>query len=189
MEVEKEGEKEEQKEVGEEKEEKEGEEKEKEEDTEEQEEEEEEKEDNGAQGEIFVVSDKLEEMEEGNDRSTIEQAASDFQECAESIPSDEQGDSIEYQWMAEEIEQDDLVGKMSQMELQEIEGVRADKVSAVYKICEDYEKAKEELTGLWLNCETYSKIVNRLGGTKRKREEEKADEARSRKKLKEKKRD
>lgn len=70
---------------------------------------------------------------------------------------------------------------MSQKKLQEIEGARADKVSAVYKDCEDYGKAKEELTGLWLNCETYSKIDNRLGGTKRKREEEKTDEERSRK--------
>lgn len=70
---------------------------------------------------------------------------------------------------------------MSQKKLQEIEGARADKVSAVYKVCEDYGKAKEELTGLWLNCETYSKIDNRLGGTKRKREEEKTDEERSRK--------
>lgn len=58
---------------------------------------------------MFVVSDKLEEMEEGKDRSTIEEAASDFQECAEYIPSDEQDDSIEYQWMAEEMGKDALV--------------------------------------------------------------------------------
>lgn len=68
-------------------------------------------------GEIFVVSDQLEEMEEGKDRSTIEEAASDFQKCAECIPSDEQDDSIEYQRMAEEIEQDELKQKMSQKEL------------------------------------------------------------------------
>lgn len=58
---------------------------------------------------MFVVSDKLEEMEEGKDLSTIKEAASDFQECAEYIPSDEQDDSIEYQWMAEEMGKDALV--------------------------------------------------------------------------------
>uniref|UniRef100_K1QSW1 Uncharacterized protein n=1 Tax=Magallana gigas TaxID=29159 RepID=K1QSW1_MAGGI len=93
--------------------------------------------------------------------------------------------------MGEEIDTDQLVDEMSPKELEEIEGARADKVSSVYKICEDYGKAKEELTRLWLNCETYSKMVNRLGGggPKRKREEEKADEERSRKKLRDAKRE
>lgn len=75
--------------------------------------------------------------------------------------------------------------KMSKDERKEIEAARADKVSAVYKICEEYRKAKEELTVLWMTCETYSKVVNRLGLNKRKREEEKEEEEeQSRKKLK-----
>lgn len=76
------------------------------------------------------------EMEEGKNRSTIEEAASDFQEYTEStIPSDENDDCVEeYQAMAEEIDTDKLVDKMSQKELEEIEGARA----------EDYGKAKEE---------------------------------------------
>uniref|UniRef100_K1QSG9 Uncharacterized protein n=1 Tax=Magallana gigas TaxID=29159 RepID=K1QSG9_MAGGI len=122
-------------------------------------------------------------MEEGADRSTFEEAASDFQEVIDdNTPTEEDGDWAEYQAMGEEIDTDQMVENMSQREIEEIEGARADKVSAVYKICEDYGKAKEELTGLWLNCETYSKMVNRLGGTKRKRKEEKLEEERSKKK-------
>lgn len=73
---------------------------------------------------------------------------------------------------------------MSKEEKKEIRGARADKVSGVYKICEEYEKRKEQLTGLWLTCETYSKAIKRLRQNKRKRDEEKEEEEQSRKKLK-----
>ncbi|XP_065929781.1 uncharacterized protein [Magallana gigas] len=189
-EKEKEGEKEEEKEEEREKEEeeeekKEGEEREKEEEETEKEEEtdEEEIEEEGkeAETEIFLVSSK---MEEGTDQTPLEVVASDFQEILNDLTgTEEDGDWNEMQWMGEEIDTDKLVENMSQQELEEIEGAKADKVSGVYKICTDYGKAKEELTGLWLNCETYSKMVNRLAGEKRKREEEIEEEERSRKKL------
>ncbi|XP_065942812.1 uncharacterized protein [Magallana gigas] len=138
-----------------------------------------------AETEVFVV----EKMEEGTDQTPLEVVASDFQEILNDLTAtEEDGDWIEMQTMAEEIDTDKLVENMSQQELEEIEGAKADKISGVYKICTDYGKAKEELTGLWLNCETYSKMVNRLGGEKRKREEEKQEEERSRKKLRDAKR-
>lgn len=97
--------------------------------------------------EIFVVSDKLEEMEKGKDRSTLGEAASDFQEYTESTP-DEKDDSYQGQLALDIWQKGELVESMSQRELEEIEGGRVDKVSAVYNICEDYGKAKEEFTGL-----------------------------------------
>lgn len=108
-------------------------------------------------------------MEEGADRSTFEEAASDFQEVIDdNTPTEEDGDWAEYQAMGEEIDTDQMVENMGQRELEEIEGARADKVSAVYKICEDYGKAKEELTGLWLNCEPTAKWSTDWGEPKEK---------------------
>lgn len=59
--------------------------------------------------------------------------------------------------------------KMNKEEKKEIQGARADKVSGVYKICQEYEKTIEQLTGLWLTCETYSKAIKRLKENKRKK--------------------
>lgn len=178
-EKEKEGEKEEEEEE-EEEEKKEGEEREKEKEREEETDEEEiEEEGKEAETEIFVV----EKMEEGTDKTPLEVVASDFQELLNDLTYGDDGEWVEMQLMGEEKDTDKMVENMSQEEREEIEGAKADKVSGVYKICTDYGKAKEELTGLWLNCETYSNMVNHLGGEKRKREEEVADQERSRKKL------
>lgn len=73
---------------------------------------------------------------------------------------------------------------MNKEEKKEIQGARADKVNGVYTICQKYEKTKEQLTGLWLTCETYSKAIKRLKENKRKRDEEKEEEEQGRKKLK-----
>lgn len=159
---EKEGEKEEEKKEEEKKEEVEKEE-------EETDEEEIEEEGKKQESEIFVVSSKLEKMKEGTDRTAFEESASDFEQIIDHLtPTEEDGDWAEMQAMGEEIDTDKLVDEMSPKELEEIDGARADKVSSVYKICEDYGKAKEELTGLWLNCKTYSKSAD-WGMQKKKR--------------------
>lgn len=143
------------------------------------EEEEGEKEEEGAYGEYFVVSEK---MEEGRIKTQMEEAAQELAEFSQYTTSNMDPDWDYDAHEAYEIQE--MKKKMNKEEKKEIQGARADKVSGVYTICQEYEKTKEQLTGLWLTCETYSKAIKRLREKKRKRDEEKEEEEQSRKKLK-----
>lgn len=133
-----------------------------------------EKEEDGANEEYFVVS----EMEEGRIETQVQEAAKKLAEFSKYTNSNMDPDWDYKAHEAYEIQE--MKKKMSKEEKKEIRGARADKVSGVYKICEEYEKRKEQLTGLWLTCETYSKAIKRLKQNKRKREEEKTERRRKR---------
>lgn len=138
-----------------------------------------EEEEEGAYGEYFVVSEK---MEEGRIKTQVEEAAQELAEFSQYTTSNMDPDWDDDAHEAYEIQE--MKKKMNKEEKKEIQGARADKVSGVYTICQEYEKTKEQLTGLWLTCETYSKAIKRLRENKRKRDEEKEEEEQSRKKLK-----
>lgn len=139
------------------------------------EEEGEKEEEEGACGEYFVVSEK---MEEGRIKTQVEEAAQELSEFSQYTTSNMDPDWDYDANEAYEIQK--MKKKMNKEEKKEIQGARADKVSGVYTICQEYEKTKEQLTGLWLTCETYSKAIKRLKQNKRKREEEKTERRRKR---------
>lgn len=100
---------------------------------------EDEEEEQGAYGEYFVVSEK---MEEGRIETPIEEAAEELSEFTQHTTSNmyPDWDYDAYEWS----EMQDLKKKMSKEQKKEIRGARADKVSGVFKICEEYGQIKEK---------------------------------------------
>lgn len=121
-------------------------------------------------------------MEEGRIKTQVEETAQELAEFSQYTTSNMDPDWDYDAHEAYKIQE--MKKKMNKEEKKEIQGARADKVSGVYTICQEYEKTKEQLTGLWLTCETYSKAIKRLRENKRKWDEEKEEEEQSRKKLK-----
>lgn len=124
-----------------------------------------------------------EKMEEGRIKSQVEEAAQELAEFSQYTTSNMDPDWDYDAHEAYEIQE--MKKKMNKEEKKKIHGARADKVRGVYTICQEYEKTKDQLIGLWLTCETYSKAIKRLKENKRKRDEKKEEEEeQSRKKLK-----